>query len=261
MMKKNQWILLLLAAVLFSSCQNWFLSSEKAITSVSLDGKEFIVNIEPENRTVNLEVEPCDIRTLTPVFTLSEGATMLIDKPFIDSTPVPVKVIAEDGSESSWNVSMVIQPGISFLLNSQKIVLQAGLIDSTNPELHASYGAGLPYCFFDFEYLLECFIFADLVEFNVMMGGYIPPEYASIDINFSEDPGIVPGAYQDTAFRYSNTAEEISVEIIGALTFQVLNIGEFITATFSGTDLPRESGGTANIQEGFFKLIRVYPGD
>ncbi len=120
------------------------LSSEADIVSLV---SPYIVGepqIDSENRTISLTVEPMDLSLFKPVFSLSEGAVLTSPASIEDGIPADFQVTAEKGNTAVWTVTVTVEYGISFTIGGEKIVLTGGMMHSGDEAINIALGEGIP---------------------------------------------------------------------------------------------------------------------
>ncbi|MDN3688840.1 PKD domain-containing protein [Cyclobacterium jeungdonense] len=87
------------------------LSADKSIETFALQGGIGTISIDAENEAVNIQVPfGTDVTTLTPEFTISGASVTPVSGTSQDFTnPVVYTVLAADGSESDWTVTVLVE--------------------------------------------------------------------------------------------------------------------------------------------------------
>ena len=234
-----------------------FGSDEAEILTFDIDGIVGKAEIDSENKTVDLTVEPMDISGVEPIVTVSENATITTEK-LVDGQAVILEVTAENGDVVSWEVTVNVQHGISFTYKSvtTKVVFTAGAIDSEDSDNNDLVGDGVPSG--NVRYGSSTGVFAFEEEYDTS-GDYLP---SHIGLFFF---GLDTGDYT-TLFYYileGNKPFFIAVDDeISSSISKYGKVGGNIIGTFSGTGAEKyidwmPSGKEHEITDGFFKVRRI----
>ena len=256
-MKKSVIILLTIFVILvtFSSCDlmtSIFGSSEAAITAFTEAGIIGEPEIDVENATITLTVEPMDLSTFDPEITISESAVLTEPESISDGVAATYTVTAENGDIVEWSVTVTVQYGVSFLVDGTKVVLTSGFEDSTDATTNAIVGNGVPGIDADsgysYSYTLE-----EVYDLGTSMSE--PAfDYFAMDID-----GDTTGTYNngDAYLMFYDYSVGSSTEYIADMVVTEFGaVDGVFRATYTGTD-----GASSSITNGFAKLLVVeeYP--
>ena len=233
------------------------------IVSFSLGELPIEVSLDAATRTVVAVTPPVDLALIEPTIEVSAGASIVNTGAFADGLPTTITLSPSIGQPVEWTVTVHVKPGMTFLLDGERVTLLAGCIDSTRPDLWAN---GIPAGSFltrngQFEvWGHETITEADSCKVADGHGVLITL------------PGLTTGTYStDTDNLYlSFWNETISPTVsLRGETITVLvtsspgQVGEFMTGRFDGVLSPakKHSGKTPpptpELTEGFFKVLRV----
>ncbi|MDC7127109.1 MAG: hypothetical protein PQJ46_16195 [Spirochaetales bacterium] len=251
-MKKITLLLLVaLTTLALFSCA----SSDANITEMTLTGATLVGDptIDSTNHTITATVKAVDLSTVTPSFSVSEGATAG-DVTLTDGTEATCTVTAENGETVDWKITVTVNPGFTFIYGSDstKILFEEGII-SSDEATNTQYGAGLPLASYDTSddittsQIFESDFDWDSDEeepdfFVVIFNGNTTGEVSTLDIE---------GTVSEVMFmiRSGMTGATCTITSYG-------NIGEYITGTFSCTEGFNDND-VINISNGFFKVLRL----
>ena len=251
-----------MVAVLSLTGCDWVLSlfgsEEAAIVAFAFDGVEGSASINPETRTVEIEIIPIDLSMVTPVVEVSEGAVLGALPDFVDGEPVTIEVTAENGEVVEWTVTVILQLGASFNVDGERVVLQGGYTDSEDTQWAASWGNGRPPGSVTYYEELIVNVNDNLVDF----ASYTSP----VEDIFLSFYGSTAGAYDSQSFYldyYRDRNGDYDPEVSfwfqdGTATISSIGeIGEIITGTFAAEGINGFEGPPVSITSGFFKVVRI----
>ena len=223
-----------------------FGSEEAAITAFTEAGIIGEPEIDAENATITLTVEPMDLSSFDPEITISESATLVEPESLTDGVAATYTVTAENGDIVEWAVTVNVQYGISFTIGGTKTILLHGFSDSSDTTQNTSVGDGVPGID---KTTTESIGFAAYEEYDWgTTTGEPVYDYVMLQIE-----GITADTYTDNSFRFHDHSESTTTDFV--VTYNVTEFGdvdETFRTTFSGED----SDGT-EVTGGFAKLLVV----
>ena len=225
-------------------------------STFDIDGIVGKAEIDSENKTVDVTVEPMDISSVEPDVKVSEGA-MVTTETLVDGQAVTFDVTAENGTIVSWEVTAKVQHGISFTYKSDsKVVLTAGVIDSTDPDTNELVGDGVPYGYrYESGYYSYIYAMKKENEYNESWKHYARLYFIGSDTVDLNEFSAQLYYYRDGALYLTNYYYYLPFNL--SIT-KYGKVGGSIQGIFSGT--VRTYDGTYKFHElsdGFFKVRRL----
>ncbi|TVQ17489.1 MAG: hypothetical protein EA382_18785 [Spirochaetaceae bacterium] len=245
-----------LVAVAIAACQ-FGVSSDASIVSFSLDGITVDASIDPDARTVVVSAPPVDLSKISASIAVSSGADLDSVPTFVDGVPTPVTVIAEDGTEITWTVTVNLQLGVSFKLDGEWVFLLAGFVNTENAEENEDLGNGEPggsRTGSD----LQVQVVRDVQDVSVSYS----PEANCISMDIY---GFAVGTFTTVSDGYGdfyldyNSDDEFYYLSEGTIdvTHAASSVGDLIVATFAALLEYNDGQFSADLTNGFMKLRRI----
>lgn len=267
---KNSFLSVVLACTILltaSGCDlisDLFASDEAEILAFEVPNSRSPAIIDAPQRTISVTVDPTDLRTLDPIVTASEGASVTPTE-IKDGLPATFIVTAEDGSTAKWTVTVEIESGVSFILENVRVMIDQGIIHSTDPVKNQAAGDNTPCGFY--------FTLPDLSVLNVFKTAYEPSTATAGEPEVfwqGEFEGQQPGTFKSVSaphgfMDFTNEADSYRSISSKEFIMEVLSYdaaGGCITGTFSGTvrKISNDDPATTTYQtvsDGFFKVLRL----
>lgn len=251
-------VLSLAIVAALTGCDLWnsiFGSSGASITSFTIDGIVGTATVDATQHTVVATVEPMDISALTPTVTVSAGAT-LTTAPVQDGVPVTFTVTAQNGTVTSWQVTVNVEYGTSFTVDgTTKVVMTHGYVDPSQTYSASLIGNDPPV---GYTYSTTTYIDSFAADQQVQGGGPIGHTYldfggtsvgsyteANADFNYDDGAGNV----LNIGFNTPSSSGTFSVNEYGTA------FGQTIEGSFSGT--ASDGSNTHSVTKGFLKVLTV----
>ncbi len=240
-----------LVAVALASCQ-FFGSSDASIVSFSLDGITVDASIDPDARTVVVSAPPVDLSKIPATIAVSTGAELEAIPTFVDGVPTTVTVIAEDGTEVTWTVTVNLQLGVSFKLDGEWVFYLHGVTDSSSDEAAEDWGNGAPHASVvtGEGSTLVFFATTELIDF---VADSALPDFIQLWID-----GTTVGTYADgTAYGDLRVSDDYWWTNEGTAVLERIDtVGGTVVVRFA-FDLVNDSDQSATVADGFAKLLRI----
>ena len=257
-MRMKALLLSMAIVVALGGCNLWnqlFGSSSATITSFTIDGIVGTATVDLTAHTVVATVEPLDISAIAPTVTVSAGAT-LTTAPLQDGVPATFTVTAQNGTATSWQVTVNVEYGTSFTVDgTTKVVMTHGYVD---PSL--TYSADLIGNDQAVGYTYSTTTYVDSFAADQQVHGGGPLGHTYLDFG-----GTSVGSYTESnaSFNYDDgTGNVLNIDSNTSLSSGTFSVNEYGTAfgqTIQGSFIGTASDGsnTHSVTKGFFKVLTV----
>ncbi len=200
--------------------------------------------IDNENRTVVITVEPMDISDISPDITISEGATITGPSSIEDGVAAVYTLTAENGDILEWEVTINVQYGVSFTVEGQKVVLTGGFKDSGDFTANEACGHGVP----GIQKIDgDGMALEHVYDWNVLSEA---PPYDYLDIYVN---GMTTGTFKGEFDFYDYSEDSLEYFYGNIAVSEFGAIGGNFRAEFSGVN----EGETKSLINGFAKLMVI----